>query len=183
MTFPFKHTCQGKEKNKGKDKGRIFEKVMKNLYLCIGKIKDGKMNKKDDFWDAVSQLILRFTLSATMLSAVADRLGLWEKEVSQWGSWSAFEKYTQTLLGFIPEKMATAGAYVATALEIALSFALVVGYKVRQSAFATAVLLSSFAIAMWITLGIKTTFDYSVWVGACAGFYLSCREKYQYTID
>ena len=45
-------------------------------------------------------LVLRIVLGITMLSAVADRFGLWGapgSNVVAWGNWENFVIYTQTL--------------------------------------------------------------------------------------
>lgn len=43
------------------------------------------------------KIFLRLALSAGFLSAVADRFGIWSKEVSVWGNWDSFLNYTQVI--------------------------------------------------------------------------------------
>ncbi|WP_313377069.1 DoxX family membrane protein [Chishuiella sp.] len=130
----------------------------------------------------ISQLLLRFALAITMLSAVADRLSLW-KNNSTWGNWKNFELYTKQLIYFVPEKFATICAYTATFLEIVLSVMLIIGYKIRLAAYITSLLLLSFSLAMTISFGIKTSFDYSVWIGFAASFLLANQIHHFITID
>ena len=48
------------------------------------------------------QFFLRIALAFSMLSAVADRFGIWTENVS-WGNWASFEDYTRTLTFFLPK--------------------------------------------------------------------------------
>lgn len=57
------------------------------------------MNKK------LIKLFLRFAISIGFLSAVADRFGLWSKEVSVWGNWNSFLEYTQLINPWIPDSV------------------------------------------------------------------------------
>lgn len=117
-----------------------------------------------------------------MLSAVADRLSLW-KNNSTWGNWKNFELYTKQLIYFVPEKLATTSAYIATFLKIILSIMLIIGYKIRLASYITSLLLLSLSLAMTISFGIKTSLDYSVWIGFAASFLLANQTKYFITID
>lgn len=47
------------------------------------------------------QFYLRLALAVTMLSAVADRFGLWSKENSSWGNMESFKEYTRQLTFFL----------------------------------------------------------------------------------
>lgn len=124
----------------------------------------------------LSQLFLRIALALTMLSAVADRFGLWGTHAA-WGNWQNFEKYTATLTFFLPSALSTFSAYAATVLEIALPLLLLSGFKLKWAALATGILLLVFALSMSIALGIKAPLDYSVWVGSAAAFLLAAQAK------
>lgn len=128
------------------------------------------------------QLFLRLAISVTMLSAVADRFGFWEKN-SAWGNWNNFEEYTKQLTYFLPESLSIFSGYAATFLEILFAFMLILGLKTKLAAYGTGLLLLTFALSMTISLGIKTTFDYSVWIGVAAAFLLASQVKYSFTID
>lgn len=117
-----------------------------------------------------------------MLSAVADRFGLWGNN-SAWGNWEAFEDYTKTLTYFLPNVLSKVAAYFATFCEILFSILLLIGFKTKITAYATGFLLLSFGIAMTISLGIKAPLDYSVWTSVAAAFLLAVQNKYSFSID
>ncbi|WP_159478032.1 DoxX family protein [Chryseobacterium sp. 18068] len=128
------------------------------------------------------QLFLRVIISVTMLSAVADRFGLW-CDNSAWGNWGNFEKYTQQLTFFLPEMLSKFSAYAATFLEILFPLMLILGFKTKIAAYGTGFLLLVFALSMSIALGIKAPLDYSVWVGSAAAFLLATQKEYYFSID
>lgn len=128
------------------------------------------------------QLFLRFAIAVTMLSAVADRFGFWEKN-SAWGNWGNFEKYTKQLTFFFPEILSTFSAYTATFLEIIFPLMLIFGFKTKIAAYGTGFLLLIFALSMTIALGIKAPLDYSVWVGSAGAFLLATQKEYFFSID
>lgn len=131
-------------------------------------------------------LYLRIALGATMLSAVADRLGFWgapgEPGVA-WGNWENFVANTADINSFMPAAIIPFLAITATVLEITFSILLIAGFKTRIAAFGTGCLLSSFALAMTISYGIKGPMDYSVFIGSAAGFILATIPVYKYSID
>jgi len=128
------------------------------------------------------QLFLRLAISVTMLSAVADRFGLWGDN-SAWGNWGNFEKYTQKLTFFLPEMLSKFSAYAATFLEILFPLMLILGFKTKIAAYGTGFLLLVFALSMSIALGIKAPLDYSVWVGSAAAFLLATQKEFYFSID
>ncbi|MGK6343764.1 DoxX family protein [Chryseobacterium sp. DT-3] len=128
------------------------------------------------------QLFLRIALSVTMLSAVADRFGLWSENAA-WGNWGNFEAYTRKLTFFLPESLSTFSAYAATFFEILFPLMLLLGWKTRIAAFGAGFLLLVFALSMTIALGIKAPLDYSVWVGCSGAFLLAVQQKYFFSID
>lgn len=81
------------------------------------------MNKK------LIKLFLRFAISIGFLSAVADRFGLWSKEVSVWGNWNSFLEYTQLINPWIPDSVIPTIGIIATAAEIILAIFLISGLK------------------------------------------------------
>ena len=50
----------------------------------------------------IAKLFLRLTVAASMLSSVADRFGIWAKELCMWGDMDKFVAYTQSLIPYIP---------------------------------------------------------------------------------
>ncbi|MEI3791365.1 MULTISPECIES: DoxX family membrane protein [unclassified Chryseobacterium] len=128
------------------------------------------------------QLFLRLALAVTMLSAVADRFGFWGAN-SAWGNWANFETYTRKLTFFLPESLSIVSAYAATFFEIIFPLMLLVGWKIRITAYGTGFLLLVFALSMTIALGVKAPLDYSVWVGSAGAFLLAVQPKYFFSID
>jgi uncharacterized membrane protein YphA (DoxX/SURF4 family) len=118
-----------------------------------------------------AQWFLRLALAAGFLSAVADRFGLWGPPGSPhvaWGAWPRFVQYVRVLNWFAPQPFLPILAWAATLAETALGIALLVGWQLRWVAFASGVLLLSFALTMTLALGVKAPLDASVF-GAAAG--------------
>lgn len=127
----------------------------------------------------IIKLFLRLSLAAGMLSAVADRFGIWPKEVSAWGDWNAFVEYTISINPWFPESIIPAVATIATAAETIFSLCLLIGYKTELFAKLTGWLLLLFAFAMSYSIGIKAPLDYSVFAASGAAFALSLlKEKF-----
>lgn len=133
-----------------------------------------------------SQLFLRFAISGSFLSAVADRLGIWGKPGDAhvvWGNWEHFLHYSNAVNSYAGPQLNSLLAIIATGLEILLSVLLITGYKIKWASIATGVLLLCFAAAMTYSFGMKPGLDYSVWTGAAAAFLLSSMNPYTYSID
>lgn len=124
-----------------------------------------------------AEWFLRIALSATLLSAVADRFGLWSEDLSAWGNWENFIAYTQTLNPWIPESLINLVGGFATLLEVVFAIALLTTYKTSLVAKLTGFLLLSFALAMAFALNIKAPLDFSVFIGAASAFVLSSITK------
>lgn len=131
-------------------------------------------------------LVLRVVLGITMLSAVADRFGLWgapgEPGVA-WGNWENFIAYTQTLNSFASKSVAGILGALATFFEVVFGITLIIGFKTRISALGTSALLLLFAIAMATSSTIKAPFDYSVLTSSAAALLLSVIGKTSFAID
>jgi len=131
---------------------------------------------RQDVLTRVAPLSLRWVLGLTMLSAVADRFGLWDPPGTtnvSWGDWSHFVAYTAKVNSFLPGALAPALAIMATVAELLLGVALILGVFCRQVALASATLLTLFAIAMTWSFGIKAPLNFSVFVDAAAALVLS----------
>ncbi len=131
-------------------------------------------------------LILRIVLAITMLSAIADRFGIWGAPGSNavaWGSWDNFVMYTQTLNPYANKATAEILGIAATFLEIILSLLLIFGFKTRIAALGTAFLLFFFGFAMAVSVSVKAPFDYSVWTSAAAALLLANIGKTSYAVD
>jgi uncharacterized membrane protein YphA (DoxX/SURF4 family) len=118
---------------------------------------------------------VRLALGAGLLSAVADRLGLWGKPGQPhvaWGDWTHFVAYTAPGL-----------AVLATIAELVLGTCLVLGLGTRLAAWGTGLLTLLFALAMTISFGPKATLDYSVWAFVAAGMLLAQAPGYIWSLD
>lgn len=125
------------------------------------------------------KLFLRFAISLGFLSAVADRFGIWSKEVSVWGNWDNFLNYTQMINPWIPNSLISTIAILATVAEIAFAIFLIIGFKTELFAKLSGFLLLIFALSMTFSTGIKGAFDYSVFSASAGAFALSLmKEKY-----
>lgn len=132
------------------------------------------------------QLFVRIAVATAFLSAVADRFGLWGAPGSPnvaWGNWENFVLYSNSLNSFVSPELGEILAFIATGLEIVFALFLLAGYRTRIISIASGILLSFFAVAMTMALGIKSTFDYSVWVGVGACFLLATVKEYYYSLD
>ena len=130
-------------------------------------------------YNKILKLFLRFAIAIGFLSAVADRLGLWSKEVSVWGNWDNFLSYTQLINPWVPNSLIPSLGLVATILEIIFAIFLIIGFKTELFAKLSGILLLVFGLSMTFSTGIKGAFDYSVFTASAGAFALSLmREKY-----
>ena len=111
-------------------------------------------------------LFARLALGAAFLSGIASRFGWWGAGVG-YGSWANFVKYTGEVNAFMPRAAIPYLAVAATVAELVLGVALVIGYRLRWTALASAALLALFGLAMAVSFGPKEPLDYSVF-SACA---------------
>lgn len=125
------------------------------------------------------KLFLRLAISFGFLSAVADRFGIWGKEVSVWANWENFLNYTKLINPWFPDSVIPTIGTVATAAEIVFAVCLIIGFKTELFAKLSGLLLLIFALSMTFSTGIKTAFDYSVFSASAGAFTLSLmKEKY-----
>ena len=84
----------------------------------------------DDIVQALLSALLRFALGAGLISAVADRLGLWGAPGSSsvtWGNMANFETYTKKLAPWCPGVILPTLAWGVTIAELVLGLLLIVG--------------------------------------------------------
>lgn len=123
-------------------------------------------------------LLLRLSLGVAFLSAVADRFGFWGPEgtaLVTWGNWDNFLSYTGSLTFGASGILLKSLAIFATLLEILFGIFLILGYKTKQTAFCSGILLLLFALGMVFNTNIKYALDYSVF-SACFGAFLLAYE-------
>lgn len=119
---------------------------------------------------------VRLSLAAAFLSAVGDRLGAWGPHGSphvSWGDWQHFRIYADRLNWYMPAALQPAAAVLATAAEAIFAIALITGFRLREAAIGSGVLLMIFGISMALALGVKSSLDYSVFTAAAAAFSLA----------
>ncbi|WP_237274442.1 DoxX family protein [Tenacibaculum ovolyticum] len=125
------------------------------------------------------KLFLRVAIAIGFLSAVADRLGWWGKEISAWGNWGSFLEYTQLINPWIPASMIPLLGAVVTIVEVVFAVCLIAGFKTELIAKLSGFLILLFAFSMTFSTGIKGVLDYSVFSAAAAAFALSLlKDKY-----
>lgn len=129
------------------------------------------------------KLFLRLALSFGFLSAVADRFGIWGKEVSVWGNWENFLSYTQLINPWIPSSLIPTIAIIATAAEVIFAVFLLIGFKTKLFAKLSGVLLLIFALSMTFSTGIKGAFDFSVYTASAGAFALSTMKGKYLELD
>ena len=145
-----------------------------------------RFRTEDETSRGLSSMFLRCALAAGFLSAVADRLGLWGafgQPNVEWGNFSRFLEYTQTLNWYVPAGMVPIVGVVATGAEILFALLLLVGWHTRATARLTALLLLSFATAMTLALGIKAPLNYAVFTGIGGALLLATCERFPFSVD
>ncbi|MEP5340478.1 MAG: DoxX family protein [Algibacter sp.] len=96
----------------------------------------------------IIKLFLRLAISITFLSAIADRLGYWPKEISAWGHWDSFLEYTKLINPLVSESIIPALGLIVTVIEIIFAIGLLIGFKTELIAKLSGALLLLFALAM-----------------------------------
>jgi uncharacterized membrane protein YphA (DoxX/SURF4 family) len=115
----------------------------------------------------------RVALGAAFLSGIADRFGLyWGRNVG-YGNFDGFMSYTAKVNSFMPPATIPFLAWAATAAELFLGIALILGIWPRWVAIGSALLLALFGIAMAISFGIKSPLDYSVFSASAGALLLA----------
>ena len=120
-------------------------------------------------------LYARIALGAAFLSGIASRFGLYGKNVG-YGNFANFVKYTAEVNSFMPAFSIPFLAWSATAAELVLGIALILGVCPRWVALGSALLLALFGITMAVSFGIKSPLDYSVFSASAAAVLLALYE-------
>ena len=141
---------------------------------------------KDSKLASYASLLLRFGLGVGFLSAVADRLGLWGafgQPNVEWGNFSRFLEYTRTLNWYLPAAMIPTLGVIATGAETLFGLLLLVGWRTRVAALLSGLLLTTFAVAMTIALGIKAPLNFAVFTGIGGALLLANCESFPFSLD
>lgn len=118
----------------------------------------------------------RIALGAAFLSGVASRFGLWGRDAG-YGNFDGFVRYTAEVNAFMPAFTIPFLAWTATAAELALGIALILGIWPRRVALGSALLLALFGTAMAVSLGLKSPLDYSVFSASAGALLLAGQES------
>jgi uncharacterized membrane protein YphA (DoxX/SURF4 family) len=123
-------------------------------------------------WERVGVLYARTAVGLAFLSAVAGRLGLWDRTLDL-KHFANFLEYAGEVLSFMPKAAVPYLAWAATVCETSFGILLVLGVWTRWVALGSAVLLAMFATAMAISFGLKSPMDYSVYSASGAAVLLA----------
>jgi putative oxidoreductase len=126
----------------------------------------------------VAPVYARIALAAAFLSAVAARFGLWSGRGFR-ASFDRFVDYTAQVNSFMPAATIPSLAWAATALELSLGVALLVGLRLRWIGLAASGLLVLFGLAMAISFGVKEPLDYSVFSASAGALLLAVDARRQ----
>lgn len=123
-----------------------------------------------------AEWFLRIALAAGFLSAVADRFGLWGPPGAanvDWGAWKPFVDHTRLLAFYLPQSLAPLAAIFATLAEVVLGVWLLVRWRTRAAAYASAALLLTFALSMTFAVGVRNPLNYATFTAAAAAVALA----------
>jgi len=126
-------------------------------------------------WERIGVLYARIALGAAFLSGIASRFGLYGKNTG-YGHFANFVRYTAEVNSFMPAFSIPFLAWAATAAELFLGVALILGIWPRWVALGSALLLALFGIAMAISFGIISPMDYSVFSASAGSVLLALYE-------
>ncbi|MFM9368507.1 hypothetical protein [Streptomyces sp. Da 82-17] len=125
---------------------------------------------------AVTTLLARLVLAAGFLSAVADRFGLWGAAGTgnvAWGDYDAYLSYVHDLAPYLSDGLVDVAGGAATVVEAILGVTLLLGVRVRASAWASAAVLLGFALSMFFFSGPQAPLNSSVFTAAAAASLLA----------
>jgi uncharacterized membrane protein YphA (DoxX/SURF4 family) len=144
------------------------------------------MNNRWTRFATFSSVFLRLALGISFLSAVADRFGVWgaygHPNVA-WGNYVRFVDYTAKLNWFLPAVMIPALAMISTVAETVFGLFLVLGWKTRITALLSGVLLTTFALAMTVALGVQAPLNFSVFSAAAGALLLATCAEFPFSVD
>lgn len=134
----------------------------------------------------IASAFLRTSLGVGLLSAVADRLGLWGPPgtaMVSWGDFHNFLFYTAKLNPWCPGKYLPLLGVGTTIAEAGLGILLIVGLWTPIVSFLTGILTLTFAGAMTAVLGVHAPLNYEVFVFSAASFVLSSFRPDKLSLD
>jgi len=149
-------------------------------------IKNKEVDEMFFKWSGFASVVLRYALGVGFLSAVADRFGLWGPFGTpnvDWGNFSRFLEYTQTINWYVPAGMIPLLGAIATIAETVFGVLLIAGWQTRATALLSALLLLTFGVAMVFGLGVKAPLNYAVFTGVGGALLLASCKRFPFTVD
>jgi uncharacterized membrane protein YphA (DoxX/SURF4 family) len=131
-------------------------------------------------------IFLRLALGMTFLNAVGDRFGLFGQFGTAnvaWGDFAHFTRHAGQLNPWAPAALIPALAWAATAAELLVGVALLLGLFTRWAALLSGILLLLFASGMSMGTGIKSALNASVFTAAAAAFSLAVLGPGPWSVD
>ncbi|MEW6130257.1 MAG: MauE/DoxX family redox-associated membrane protein [Acidobacteriota bacterium] len=129
-----------------------------------------------------AKIYLRVALAAAYLSSVASRFG-WRGAGRGWGNFQNFLDYTAKLNPFLPASLIPVVGWMATIAEVAFAVLLLIGFRIKTTAFLSGILLLLFAVGMTLGFGFKEPLDYSVYTASAGSFLLAAWHKNAFSVD
>ncbi len=133
-----------------------------------------------------TSFFLRLAIGIPYLWFTADRLGFLGPPGSPhvgWGDWPHFLQYAAQVMSFLPARLISFFAILATIGEFSFGLLLVFGLFTRQAAIGSGLLSFLFACSMAISFGIESPLGYSVFTVSAASFLLAAIPDYKWSID
>lgn len=135
----------------------------------------------------LAPFLVRISLGAGFLSAVADRFGIWGPAGTPsvaWGNYHNFIAYTARLNPWSPASFVPVLAGITTFAEAILGVLLVIGLMTRMAALFSGLLTLMFSMAMSAVLGVHAPLNYGVFVYCAASLFLAaCTAPDKWTLD
>jgi putative oxidoreductase len=116
------------------------------------------VNARAGDWERLAMIYGRLALGAAFLYQVGSRFGVWRGQPGL-KHFPAFVRYTAEVNSFMPLAVIPFLAWAATAAELSLGIALVIGFRTQWAALGSALLLAMFGTAMAISFGIWSALD------------------------
>ena len=129
-----------------------------------------------------AKIYLRLALAAAYLSSVASRFGLWGEGMG-WGNFENFLRYTAKLNPFLSASFIPFVGWTTTFAETLCAVLLIIGFRVRETAFLSGVMLILFAVGMTLGFSVKEPLDYSVYTASAASFLLAAFHQSTFSMD
>lgn len=129
-----------------------------------------------------AKIYLRLALAAAYLSSVAARFGFWGEGMG-WGNFQNFLKYTAKLNPFLPPSFIPFVGWTATIAETLFAVLLIIGWRIKETAFLSGIMLILFAVGMALGFNFKEPLDYSVYTASAASFLLAAFHKSSFSLD